>query len=220
MSDTGLELGSIGDVLPAILFKTFENQCTYYKPFISISTRKPRDEDEENIKTVESLPGNSKRQLSRFLDQNRQFSTWDKEQRKKRKTLKDKVESMDGSIYNYLLEKRPDTLADVYSKTNPETGEEEKYQILMKQHKQKGKLGKGDVRHLNKQAFEETMAQLYPKIHLDRPFDDEDLAILETPTFVAMFHDKLVQKILRHQEENQSFVTKVDVLKADRHSYE
>lgn len=220
MSEEFIDLGTVGDVMASILFRTMEHQCTNYKPHVSISGTKPKGIEEKDIKTVESLKGPSKRLVSRYLDQSRQFSNFDKKQVAKRKELRKTVDSLEDRVYNHLLESRPDTLSESYSKMNPETGEEEHVTILMKQHRQSGRLGKGDMGKLNKEAVEETMAALHPGVRLDDIFDDsKHLSYLQQDAFVKMYYDILSQKIFAYQDENKTFSTKVGVVKADRHSY-
>lgn len=202
------------DGLSDILVRAIEEECTGYKDDLEITTRSAHDKS--SIQELESLPGTTRKMVSRYYKQKRSFNNFEKIQKERRSILADARQDLDGAVYEHLMKHNPETLEDEYVYKDPETGEENTYKVVVKQTTKNRGIPKSDIKQFIRDSVKETMNTLYPKTRYDNPFERKDCKYLKEDTFVENFYDNMIAKMQLRSEELQSFVTHVSM---ERKSY-
>ncbi len=197
------------DGLSDILVRAIEEEGTSYKDDLEITTRSAQDKT--TIKELDSLPSSTQKMVGRYYKQKKTFNDFDKMQKSRRTELSDERQELDSAVYEHLMKNNPETLEDEYVFTDPETGEENTFKVVVKQTTKGRNIPKSDIKQFIHDAVEETIQKLYPKTRTDNPFDKKDCKYLMEDTFVEAFYDNVINKMQQRSDELQSFVTHVSM---------
>lgn len=202
---------TVVDGLADILIRAFENQGTSFKDNLEITTR--ASGDKTAIQDFHTVPKTTQHMVTRYHQQKKSFTVFDRHQKETRATLSDQRQELDSMVYEHLVKHCPETLEDEYKIINEETGEEEVYKVMAKQTTKKRNVPKSDIKQFVRESIEETLSKTHPRMKTDTPFNKKSCSVLVEDAFVESFYDTVSTKIQERSDELQSFVTEVTMVK-------
>ncbi len=202
---------TIVDGLADILVKTFENEGTTFKDEIDITHRSAKNK--AAIQEYNAIPESTKKMATTYHNQKSQFNEFDRVQKERRAAVRETREDMSEDVYDRLSEQAPDTLESECVGVDPETGDEMKYKLAVKQSSRTKNVPKAEVKFFIKESVAATIQKLYPKVGLDSAFNKKHCNYLLDEQFVDAFYEDVVRMMKERVEQLKSHITYVSVAK-------
>jgi len=208
----GLE-GDARSIMSDILFQAFETQTIKKRTSLVFNTSRPQDEKEVGVVKIDKLDGDTRTVAEQYVSQARQFKSFDTKQKKTRQKQTSKVEKLHPSVYAYVAERYPDTLeVPDHPYTDPVTGKVTHVSVRMDVKTNPGRVTKKDLAALSQAAVSEAVAQLYPRVSLDKPFDPSThMPLMEDTRFMEVYFELLSNAYQARKKELETFGTKIVV---------